>query len=316
MTGSHHSHSHGTISRDEFRGIASRKLLISTIVTLLFVIVEIAGAVYANSLALLGDAFHNFTDSLALVLAFAALKLERLPATPSKSFGYQRAGILVAFVNAAALVALTLYLLVEAWERFRNPEVVSTRWMIITSVVALSMNVLISLWLRREGKEDLAVRSAVIHMLGDAASSVGIIVGAVAINLTGLSAIDPAISVLIAILIFWSSWGVLREAVNVLLEGVPEGIDPDAVARSVAGVDGVSGVHHLHIWALAPSRPALSCHVLLGDTTLRQSDEILERVNAMLVREWRIEHTTIQVESGTCGSDDPWCVTHDVSPVS
>lgn len=307
-----HRHSHGSLSRDEFRGTAARKLLISTIITLLFVVIELGGAWLANSLSLLGDAFHNFTDSLALVLALAALRIELLPATPSKSFGYQRAGILVAFVNAAALVGLTVYLLIEAWERFRQPEQVHAGWMIGTSAVALVMNVAISAWLHREGKQDLGVRSAVIHLMGDALSSVGIIIGAIAISLTGVMVIDPAISVVIAALILWSSWGVLREAVNILLEGVPEGIDAELVGRAIAAMPGVSGVHHLHIWALAPSRPSLSCHLMLGDVSLREADGVLERVNAMLNDRWRIVHTTIQVEYATCAADDPWCITHEV----
>lgn len=307
----HHGHSHGTLNRDEFRGIAGRKLLISTGVTLLFVVIELGGAWLANSLSLLGDAFHNFTDALALILAMAALRLELVPANPMKSYGYQRAGILVAFINASALVGLTVYLLIEAWERFRAPEQVAPGWMIATSVVALTMNLLISAWLHREGKADITVRSAVIHLLGDALSSVGIIIGAIAIHYTGMVVIDPAISVVIAALILWSSWGVLREAVNILLEGVPEGIDPERVAHAVADMDGVSGVHHLHIWALAPSSPALSCHLMLGDVTLREADVVLERVNAMLRERWNIAHTTIQVEYATCSVDDPWCITHE-----
>lgn len=305
-----HAHDHGPAldSAAPDRTRTSRKLLISTAVTLLFVVVEIAGAIFANSLSLLGDAFHNFTDSLALVLALTAFRLEKLPATPSKSFGYQRAGILAAFINAATLVAFTIFLLVEAWERFRTPEQVDTFWMIVTSVVALSMNVFIARWLHHEQKEDITVRSAVIHLMGDALSSVGIIVGAIAIRMTGLVVIDPALSVLIAVLIFWSSWGVLKEAVNILLEGAPAGIDPGEVATQIAGIRGVRGVHHLHIWALAPHRPALSCHLMLGDVSLRDAGEVLARVSQMLTDRWKIAHTTIQVEYADCDPGDPWCV--------
>lgn len=308
----HAGHQHSVPQGIE-RGAVSRKLLISTAITLLFVVFEIAGAIYANSLSLLGDAFHNFTDSLALILALAAFRLELWPATPAKSFGYQRAGILAAFVNAATLVALTIFLLIEAWERFRTPENVHTGWMIGTSIVALSMNVFISAWLHRESKDDITVRSAVIHLIGDALSSVGIIIGAIAIRLTGLVVIDAAISVLIAGLILWSSWGILKEAVNILLEGAPKSIDPSEVALAIARIEGVHGVHHLHIWALAPSRPALSCHLMLGDVSLREAGSVLERVNALLTEKWHIAHTTIQVEYADCDPSDPWCVTASTS---
>lgn len=308
-----HVHDHSAASRSPGdRSSTSRKLLISTVVTLLFVVLEIAGALFANSLSLLGDAFHNFTDSLALVLALTAFRLEKLPPTPSKTFGYQRAGILAAFINAASLVGFTLYLLVEAWERFRQPENVDTFWMIVTSAVALTMNVVIARWLHHEQKEDITVRSAVIHLMGDALSSVGIIIGALVINATGLVVIDPALSVLIAILIFWSSWGVLKEAVNILLEGAPQGIEPDEVASEIAAMNGVRGVHHLHIWALSPHRPALSCHLMLGDVSLRSAGEVLSRVNEMLTSRWKIAHTTIQVEYAECDPGDPWCVSSPV----
>ena len=305
-----HDHAHPHVGHGVVRDTSqvSRKLLISTTITLLFVVIEIAGAIFANSLSLLGDAFHNFTDSLALILALTAFRLERVPATPAKSFGYQRAGILAAFINAATLVALTIFLLVEAWERFREPESVDTFWMIATSVVALAMNLFIAAWLHREQKEDLTVRSAVIHLMGDALSSVGIIIGAIAIRMTGLAVIDPAISVLIAGLILWSSWGVLREAVHILLEGAPSGIEPDQVATQIASMSGVRGVHHLHIWALAPHRPALSCHLMLGDVSLRAAGEILQRVNEMLGSRWNIAHTTIQVEYADCEPGDASCI--------
>jgi cobalt-zinc-cadmium efflux system protein len=286
----------------------SRKLVIASTATFLFVLVELAIGILANSLALIGDAFHNFTDSLALLLALFAVRLERRPATAIKSYGYHRAGVLTAFINAGTLVAFTVFLFAEAVARFRVPKAVNTTSMLVTAFVALVLNAVLTLWLRKEGRSDLNIHSAVLHMFGDAVSSAGIIIAALLIRATGSAIWDPAVSILIGGLILWSSWGVLREALNLLLEGTPSSIDPDAVTRSLAAIDGVYGVHHLHIWALGPSRPALSCHLMVGDIPVKSTGKLLDRVNEMLQHDYRIVHATIQFEFANCDENDPYCV--------
>ncbi len=299
----HHSHHH-----PPHDGNVSRKLVIATIATGLFVVIEAVIGFRSNSLALVGDALHNFTDALALLLALAAVRFEKRPANPGKSYGYHRAGVLAAFINAGTLAAFTLYIFVEAFQRLRVPQAVNSLAMLVTATIALVLNGSITWSLRAEGKDDLNIRSAVLHMLGDAISSAGIIVAAVLIRVTLRTYWDPAVSVLIGLGILWSSWGVLREAVNLLLEGTPSGIDPDEVTRAIAAIEGVFGVHHLHIWALAPSRPALSCHLMVGDVPVRHTGTLLERVNEMLAHEFAIAHTTIQFEFANCEADDPYCV--------
>lgn len=286
----------------------SRKLLIASCATFLFVLVELTIGIFADSLALISDAFHNFTDTLALLLALFAVRLERRPATTTKSYGYHRAGVLAAFINAGTLLAFTAYLFVEAIARFRAPKPVNATSMLFTALAALVLNTAITLWLRQEGRADLNIHSAVLHMLGDAFSSAGIIVAALIIRATGSPFWDPAVSILIGFLILWSSWGVLREALNLLLEGTPSGIDPEAVTRSLAAVDGVYGVHHLHIWALGASRAALSCHLMVGDIPVKNTGNLLDRVNHMLEEQYRIAHTTIQFEFANCDVADPYCV--------
>jgi cobalt-zinc-cadmium efflux system protein len=294
----------------------SRKLVIAAIATLIFVIIEMAIGFIGNSLALVGDALHNLTDSLALLLAWIAVRLERRPPTSEKSYGYQRAGILAAFLNAATLVGFTVYIFIEAFDRFRNPHVVNVPAMLITAIVAIVLNTAITLSLRREGREDVNIRAAVMHMLGDAISSVGIVIAALAIRSTGNSIWDPAISILIGVLILWSSWGILSETVNLLLEGTPTGIDPDAVSADLSNVNGVFGVHHLHIWALGPSRPALSCHVMVGDVPMRATSTLLEEMNSMLAAKYGIAHITIQFEFANCAVDDLYCVPYTESGTS
>jgi len=300
--GHHHHHTAAELPS------LSRKLFIATIATLVFVVVELAFGWWANSLALIGDALHNFTDTLALVLALLAVRLERKPATATKSYGYHRAGVLAAFINAGTLAAFTIFIFWEAVQRFRTPEAVNSKTMLIVAAAAFVLNATITWSLRHEGRDDLNIRSAVLHMLGDAVSSLGIVAAALLIAFTGTVVWDPAVSIVIGVLILWSSFGVLRETVNLLLEGTPSGIDPDEVTRSIAAIDGVLGVHHLHIWALAPSRPALSCHLLVGDIPLKSTAELLAGVNELLEHEYGIEHTTIQFEFASCPDDDPFCV--------
>src|SRR5207245_722135 len=158
------------------------------------------------------------------------------------------------------------------------------------------------------GRSDLNIHSAVLHMLGDAFSSAGIIAASILIRVTNRTFWDPVMSMLIGVMILWSSWGVLREALNLLLEGTPSGIDPQAVTRSLAAIDGVYGVHHLHIWALGHSRPALSCHLMVGDIAVKTTGTLLDRVNHLLTDEYNIAHTTIQFEFANCDVDDPYCV--------
>ena len=214
----------------------------------------------------------------------------------------------LAFVNGAFLVAFTVFLFIEAAERMRTPHPVNEVAMIIVAAGGIALNLAITFALREEGKTDVNVRSAVVHMFGDTISSAGIIVAAVLIQVTGALYWDAVVSILIGVLILWSSWEILRETVNLLLEGTPRGIDPDAVARSLAAMEGVNGVHHLHIWALGPSLPALSCHLMVGDVPVRTTSSLLDQITRMLEKEYSIAHATIQFEFAGCDPTDPYCV--------
>lgn len=286
----------------------SRRLTLATAANVLVVIAELAVGTWAGSLALIGDALHNLTDSVALVIALIAVRLAKRPPTSEKTFGYQRAGVLAAFINAAMLVTFTFLIFREAWERLREPRAVETSLMLITATVALLVNGATAWSLHRASRDDVNIRGAFLHMVGDAVSSFGIIVAAVLIRLTGTPLWDAGVSILIGVLILWSSYGILRESVNLLLEGTPAGIDPEAVTQSLGRVEGIYGVHHLHIWALGPSSPALSCHLMVGDVPMSSTTRMLEEITAMLEREYRIVHTTIQFEYAMCAADDPFCV--------
>ena len=275
--------------------------------TLIFVIVEVTAGLKAHSLALLSDAGHNFTDFGALILAWVGYYLQSKPADEIKTYGYHRAGVLCAFGNSLALVALSIWIFYESVLRLSHPEPVSEFIMMAVATLGLAINGGIMLALRHARRHDINIRSAFVHMLGDALGSIAIIGGAIAMRFTGMVWIDPVLSILIAILIVWSAWGIIRESLNILLEGLPRGIRLCEVTSSVRGIQGVLDVHDLHIWSLGSAAHALSCHVLIEDVPLSASDVILKRLNSMLEDRFHISHTTVQFEHVNCSISENGC---------
>jgi cobalt-zinc-cadmium efflux system protein len=295
-----HMHAHGHAHTARYVGWA-------IVLTLAFVAGEAVAGLFANSLALLADAGHNLADALALGLSLYALHMARRPADAQRTFGYHRVGILAALANAVSLVVIALAIFWEAAQRLRAPEETHSGTMIVTAVVALLVNGLISLWLHRDARHDLNVRSAYLHTLGDAASAVGVIAAGAVVAVTGSRLADPVASVLIGALILWSSWSILAEAVNVLLEGVPQGLDMPAVEQALAEVPGVLSAHHLHVWSVASGMVACSCHVVVAEQSVRSGQQVLRGVTDMLRQRFGITHTTVQVEVEGCEPGDMYC---------
>jgi len=278
----------------------------SFLATLVFVVIEAIAGFRSGSLALVSDAGHNLTDALSLVLAAIGFYLQSKPADSIKTYGYHRAGVLTAFVNAITLVGIAVFIFYEAWQRFLHPRHVEEWVMLWVAVAALVLNGAIMWGLHREKDRDINVRAAFVHMLGDAVSSVGIIAGAVAIHFTGLDVIDPVLSVLIGILIVWTAWDIIQESLNVLLEGLPRGMELSEVTAALRRLDGVIDVHDLHIWSLGSSAHALSCHVLIEDMPPSESNAILQRINDLLCK-FDVRHTTVQFEHTKCALSDAPC---------
>lgn len=274
-------------------------MIISLVLTLGFVIFEAVAGFRASSLALLSDAGHNFADAFALLLAAAGFYLQSRPANQVKTFGYQRAGVLAAFANAVSLVVLALFLFFESYQRLRNPQPVVESTMILVAAVGLALNGFIAWKLGGHG-HDMNIRAAWIHMMGDALSCVAIIAGGIVMHYTRWRQIDPALSILIAVMIILSAWGIIQESLNILLEGLPKGIELDEVTSGMRGIDGVIDVHDLHIWSLGSQAHALSCHVLIDDMPPSASDTILRKLNAVLGERFSIHHSTIQFEHVRC----------------
>jgi cobalt-zinc-cadmium efflux system protein len=296
-----HGHSHGHAQA------TGSILLWSLVATTAFVLVELIAGLQAHSLALLSDAGHNFTDALALGLAWAGFYLQSKPADEIKTYGYHRAGVLAAFVNALTLVALSVWILYESVSRIRVPEPVNETIMMVVAGLGLVMNGGIVLALKAASRNDINIRGAFVHMLGDALGSVAIVLGAVAIRYTGWVQVDPILSIAIALLIVWTAWDIIRESLNILLEGLPRGIHLANVVQAMGGVEGVLGVHDLHIWSLGSSTHALSCHVLIEDVPPSASDIILRCLNALLEGRFGIAHTTVQFEHVSCAISETGC---------
>ncbi len=294
----HHHHRSGT----------GKVLIISLAATVLFVLAEAWAGVQAQSLALLSDAGHNFTDALALLLALFGVYLQNKPANERKTFGYHRGGVLAAFVNALTLVVLSLYLFYESYRRLIHPQPVEEGIMVAVAGLGLILNSAILLGLRRgEGKHDLNIRAASVHMLGDALGSVAIIIGAVVIYYTAWYSIDAMLSFLISGLIVWTAVDIVRESLDILLEGMPRGLHLKNVIGAMRDVPGVIDVHDLHVWSIGSNTRALSCHCLIEDVPPSVSDVILQGINGVLAESFHIHHTTVQFEHVRCANSDGPC---------
>jgi len=295
-----HSHAHG--------GGTGRVLWWSVLATAAFVVVEIVAGIQAHSLALLSDAGHNFTDALALLLAWFGFYFQAKPADEVKTFGYHRAGVLTAFINALTLVAIAGWIFYESYARLMNPQAVHETVMMAVAGAGLVLNGGIMWGLRLARRHDLNIRSAFVHMLGDLLGSIGILIGAVAIRYTGWAQIDPVLSILIGILIVWTAWDIIKESLNILLEGLPSGLELQAVITAMREVEGVMDVHDLHIWSLGSNTRALSCHVLIEDLPPSTSERTLKRLNDLLSERFHIRHTTVQFEHVNCAVSENGCV--------
>lgn len=278
---------------------AKRVLRVALVLTGIYIGVLLVAGVRAHSLALLSEAGHNVSDFLALLLSWGAVYLQERPPTATKTYGFHRAGVLAAFVNAASLVLVSFFIFYEAAQRLLAPVTVHAGLMMWVAAAGVAINGTISLLLLRSAR-DVNIRSALLHMIGDTFSTAAVIAGAAAIALTGKTWIDPVLSIGIAGLILWSSFGIVRETLNILLEGSPSGMDVNAIAAEIGAVEGVRGVHDLHVWSLGSQTHALSCHIAIADIPPSLSDRILQEVNARLAERFHIQHTTVQFEAVEC----------------
>lgn len=277
----------------------SRVLQVSLVVTVAYIAVLVVAGLRAHSLALLSEAGHNLSDFLALLLSLVAVFLHGRPPSTTKTYGYHRAGVLAALVNAGSLVLVSFVIFYEAFRRLQNPEHVRAGTMIWVAAAGMVMNGAIAMLLYRAGG-DVNIRSAFMHEIGDTLSTAAVIGGGWAILITGQYWIDSALSFGIGAVILWSSFAIVKETLNILLEGTPRGMRLEMVETCIRTVDGVNDVHDLHVWSIGSETHALSCHISIADIPPSSSERILREVKERLHHEFRIDHTTIQFEHVVC----------------
>jgi cobalt-zinc-cadmium efflux system protein len=277
----------------------SKVLRISLVVTFAYIVLLVIAGIRAHSLALLSEAGHNLSDLVALLLSLVAVYLQARPPSATKTYGWHRAGVLAALVNAASLVVIAFFIFYEAVKRLRNPEPVHAGLMMGVAAVGVVMNGVIALMLYKSHR-DVNIRSTLLHEIGDTVSTAAVILGGWAIMATGQYWIDPALSFGIGALILWSGFGIVRETLNILLEGTPQGIKLERVTAAICAVEGVNDVHDLHVWSIGSETAALSCHISIADIPPSVSERILREVKERLHEEFHIDHTTIQFENVVC----------------
>lgn len=291
-----HVHVHGA-------GGPTRVLKISLAVTLAYIVLLVVAGTRAHSLALLSEAGHNLSDFLALLLSLVAVYFQSRPASSTKTYGYHRAGVLAALVNASSLVAVSFFIFYEAVRRLQHPGQVRAGIMMWVAAAGVVMNGVIALLLYRSSRGssgDVNLRSALLHEVGDTLSTAAVIAGGWAILVTGNYWIDSALSLGIGVLILWSGFGIVRETLNILLEGTPRGMKLELVETAIRSVAGVNDVHDLHCWSIGSETRALSCHIAIADIPPSVSERILRDVKERLLHQFRIDHTTIQFEHEVC----------------
>src|SRR6202521_2378391 len=274
----------------------SATLKVALALTCVVLAVELAGGLVSHSLALLSDAGHVLTDVFALGLAWFAVEQAKRPADQRRSYGYHRVSILAALVNAVTLLVIVIAIAYEAVRRIANPEPVQGAVVIVSALVAIAVNSYIAFGLRGDTKS-LNLRAAMLHIVGDIAASIGVVVAGAVILLTGWLYIDPLLSLAIVVLIAFGAWRLVRETVNLLLEGTPNHINLGAVTSEIMDTGRVTGMHDLHVWALSSDEMALSCHVVVGDLPLAEAEHVVRDLEKRLCARFDIGHTTIQVES-------------------
>ncbi len=287
-----HSHGHATSG-------TARVLRVSLVLTVIYIVLLVVMGIRSHSLALLSEAGHNVSDFLALLLSWVAVYLEARPPSQTKTFGYRRAGVIAAFINASSLVVIACLIFYEAVQRFYHPSEVHAATMMWVAAAGVVLNGVIAALLMRS-HSDLNIRSALIHEIGDTLSTAAVILGGWIILATGKTVVDPLLSIGIGGLILWSSFGIIRESLNILLEGIPRGMELEKIVVCLQRVSGVIDVHDLHVWSIGSESHALSAHIKIADIPPSESEQIMARIREALHDEFHITHTTVQFESAAC----------------
>ena len=285
----------------------SSKLKFGIMLTGFILVVELIGGLLSNSLALLSDAGHVFTDLIALSLSWYGVRQAERPSSHRMTFGYHRVGVLIAVVNAVGIFAIALFIFYEAYQRFQQPPEVNILLMLPVALIGLGVNLFVVSWLRKEQRTNLNIRSAFWHALGDAIASIGVIIGGIIILLTGWFVVDTIISVVIGLIIVLAAWSIFREGLRVLLEATPRQVDVNKMIAALKKVPGVEDVHDIHVWSISAEIHAMSCHVLISDRPTSEAAQVRQQIEDIRKQQYDIEHATLHLECELCSADDVFC---------
>lgn len=302
-----HGHTHAHHGHPPGPEGGGRRLLLSIALNLLITVAEFVGGILSGSLALLSDALHNFSDTTSLGISYGARRIAQREANQRKTFGYRRAEIVGAFINLITLVLIALYLMKEAVERFFEPQPIDGAVMLVVALIGLAANVATAFLLFRDARDNLNIQSAFLHIVSDAVSSVGVVVGGLLILEFGFYFVDPLLTLAISLYILYHSYGMLRRTVDILMESTPRGFDTDRLKQAVRALDGVVDLHHLHVWQLDEAHTALEAHIVIEKGDLEQMEEIKGEIKGLLGRSFHISHSTLEFEFVPCGPAGAHC---------
>jgi cobalt-zinc-cadmium efflux system protein len=300
MPHNHHDH-HGHHGHHDHHDNTQRNLLVSALLNLVISIAEIVGGLISNSLSLLSDALHNLGDTSAIFIAWMAGLISRKDRNDKKTFGYKRAEILAALFNAIVLAVIIFYLFMEAWQRLRHPEPVKGLIMLAVASVGLVANLASVLLLKKHASESLNVRAAYLHLLGDTVSSVIVIITAILIYFFNLYWIDPVVTFVLGLYLLRETWHILKEALDILMQGTPPGLDLQNVKKQLEQITGIDNIHHVHAWNLNDRDIHFECHVDLRENIrISDTESIQDDIRRILLDQFQINHVTIQYEYNCC----------------
>jgi cobalt-zinc-cadmium efflux system protein len=295
-----HKHEHGHKHSHEVESVSGARLLFTMSLNFLITIAEIIGGIVSGSLSLISDALHNFSDGIAIIISYAAIKIKGKPNSPKHTFGFKRSEILAAFINSAVLVAISFYLFYEAVARLITPTEIEGKLMTIVASVGLAANVLGTLLLKTGAKENINIRSAYLHLLSDAVSSFAVILGGLAIYFYDIYWLDPVLTLLISAYILKESYEITKSAIHVLMEGAPESVNLEEIKAEAEKFDAVKDIHHVHVWALGENDIHLEAHVNVKDMPVSESDFLRKKLEKIFREKFGVVHCTLQFECDAC----------------
>jgi len=291
-----HNHSHSTET-------SGTRLFITILLNFTITIAEIIGGVISGSLSLISDAMHNFSDGIAVIISYIAIRLNKKPKDYKFTFGYKRAEILAAVFNASVLIGISLYLFFEAYNRFVNPEEIKGGIMIIVATIGLVANIVGTLLLKSGAKDNMNIRSAYLHLFSDAVSSVGVIIGGVFIYYYNVYWIDPVITVLISLYIMKESWEIVKEAIEILMMAAPDEISIEHIEKHIIEIDGIDSIHHVHFWKVNERDTHFEAHVKVLDMMVSNTEFLISEIEKLMHDKFKINHVTLQFECDRCESE-------------